>query len=655
MGTDLERKSRRLRALVECYEASEKARPRWFTMRLAGMALLGQIVGVLLLVAMVAGAVVLGLQVHSAVEAKSKAVAILFFATFACILGVGYAVRGLWVRVPAAQGLVIGRYDAPRMSEFIENMRRETGGPKVAEILLSPDAVAAVVGRPPFGLFGPHRHTLVLGMPLLAGLSESQMRSVLAHEFAHIRESRLPLSTWVFRSLNIWSGPAKDSILRQLLFPFAWWYAPRLEAMSAVWRRVSERRADLAAAKLVGVEDCGDAVIRSLIVAQFVDRDYWPGVMKQARESVSPPGRLVSTLVQQIASGDADRHGQHWLSRAMRDQTVHDDSHPALAARLQNIGHAAGKAATTDELATHLPAQPKDTALAALFEPAFADQALAILDHAYANIIAGQWYWHHAQAEQSHRELLHTLSEYGIELSSLSNAENEPPQPPAEFSDDAAVWSRAAKLVADIYGDAAARPWYERVLERDPASADACFALGKILLLDDDPAGVELVERGIAARPLWAIDGCELLYDFHRGAGDVEAAERVRQQAMAHVELLQKIHRAASQPPKVTQLEPHGLNEQQIARLVEQLRRLEPVEQAFFFRRTLKSMPDVPVYVLIFQSPKSWFQTQARLQQLAQEIAERLQFDQPFTVFPAGMTANLRTKLDESGAMIFSR
>ncbi len=48
-----------------------------------------------------------------------------------------------------------------------------------------------------------------------------------------------------------------------------------------------------------------------------------------------------------------------------------------------------------------VPERPSQSALQTLFDPAFADEALAILDQVCSNALAGDWFVRHAEADRS--------------------------------------------------------------------------------------------------------------------------------------------------------------------------------------------------------------------------------------------------------------
>ncbi|QNP70536.1 M48 family metalloprotease [Streptomyces roseirectus] len=112
-------------------------------------------------------------------------------------------VRGMFmIRRPKEDppsGLRVGEADEPRLWALVRELAQASGTRAPDEIVLTADVNAAVGEHPRLlGLLpGPRR--LLLGVPLLTGLSEAQLRAVLAHEYGHFTGGDTRLSALVVR------------------------------------------------------------------------------------------------------------------------------------------------------------------------------------------------------------------------------------------------------------------------------------------------------------------------------------------------------------------------------------------------------------------------------------------------------------------------
>ncbi|MFD7446433.1 M48 family metalloprotease [Streptomyces sp. NPDC059909] len=111
-------------------------------------------------------------------------------------------VRGLFMlRTPKDEGtagLRVTEADEPRLWAMVRELAQQVGTRSPSEIVLTGDVNAAVTEDARFlGLLaGPRR--LYLGVPLMQGLSEGQLKAVLAHELGHFSnaDTRLAALTW---------------------------------------------------------------------------------------------------------------------------------------------------------------------------------------------------------------------------------------------------------------------------------------------------------------------------------------------------------------------------------------------------------------------------------------------------------------------------
>ncbi|WP_181797164.1 M48 family metalloprotease, partial [Streptomyces sp. WELS2] len=124
-------------------------------------------------------------------------------AGFVTVLLAVPVVRGmLMLRTPKGEdppGLAVTDTDEPRLWALVRELAAAAGTRAPDRILLTGE-VNASVGEEPrlLGLLpGPRR--LTLGVPLLIGLSEGQLRSVLGHEFGHFTGGDTRLSALVVR------------------------------------------------------------------------------------------------------------------------------------------------------------------------------------------------------------------------------------------------------------------------------------------------------------------------------------------------------------------------------------------------------------------------------------------------------------------------
>jgi Zn-dependent protease with chaperone function len=112
-------------------------------------------------------------------------------------------------------GATVAREDEPVLFEFAERLADKVGAPRPEAIRLTALVNAAASYEvSPFNLEG-RKFTLILGMPLVAGMTLSQLAGVMAHEFGHFSQQRGMLLLGLIYRVNSWFGMAvygKDAI-----------------------------------------------------------------------------------------------------------------------------------------------------------------------------------------------------------------------------------------------------------------------------------------------------------------------------------------------------------------------------------------------------------------------------------------------------------
>ncbi|MDX2601138.1 M48 family metalloprotease [Streptomyces caniscabiei] len=157
---------------------------------LAGFYLLG----VILLAALAGADYLLHLHAPSGVAAKLYVVSVLLALPL---------VRGLFMlRTPKGEeppGLPVTEADEPELWRTVRELADQVGTRAPSRIVLTADVNAAVAEDARLlGLLpGPRR--LYLGVPLLQGLTEAQLRAVLAHELGHYSNSDTRLAALTVR------------------------------------------------------------------------------------------------------------------------------------------------------------------------------------------------------------------------------------------------------------------------------------------------------------------------------------------------------------------------------------------------------------------------------------------------------------------------
>ncbi|ADG76022.1 peptidase M48 Ste24p [Cellulomonas flavigena DSM 20109] len=188
---------------------------------------------------------------------------------FVTLAAAGGLVVALWkvarARPPQPTGPVLLRADAPELWGIVDELASLTGTRGPDEIRLAPDVNAGVwEDARLLGLVGGTRR-MVLGVPLLHGLTVGQLRSVLAHELGHYSHDDTRLSVVVHRgraviaaTLAQLSGSVAGWLLRQ--------YGKLYLLVSAATSRCQELAADALSVRAAGRATAQSALREVLVI-----------------------------------------------------------------------------------------------------------------------------------------------------------------------------------------------------------------------------------------------------------------------------------------------------------------------------------------------------------------------------------------------------
>lgn len=240
------------------------------------------------------------------------------FAVIAIVVALA-VVRGLFRRRKHTDadpgGLPVSEADQPALWAEVRSVAERAGTRAPDEIRLVADVNAAVTEHSRLlGLLpGPRR--LFVGVPLLAGLTALQLRSVLAHEMGHYSGRHTALGGVVYRGMEAIArvrgelGP--DSLIGRLVGLYGRLY----HAVTNTVNRRQELEADRLSAELVGPGTASEALRRVEPLAaawQFFLEHY----VSQATPSA--PGRTASSRVSPRSSATRSGSGSSWSSPSSR-------------------------------------------------------------------------------------------------------------------------------------------------------------------------------------------------------------------------------------------------------------------------------------------------------------------------------------------------
>ena len=505
-------------ALVRKLEPYASSNPSQYRFRVGLLAALGYVYIFAVLAVLLVGIGVLAFLIKTGhLSALTLKPAIILLILILTIL------RSLWVTIPPPDGNAIVRDDFPELFQEIDSLSEKLRAPQFHHILINGEMNAAAAQHPRLGIFGWQENYLILGVPLMMGLTRDEFRSVVAHEMGHVSGNHGRFGGWIYRVrltyMQLLSRLMRNKGRGVWLFrSFFGWYAPYFSAYSFVLARSNEFEADRAMADVVGPEIAGNALVRIAIAARYVSHRYWPDVFKRVKTDAVPPqgsfAELAGSLKNAIPIPDRDR----WLSASLMSKTDTDDTHPALIDRLRALGYIS---ADTDLFPTGTDLAVTDAKPALAPPPSFelsaADSYFGTrlpdiverIERDWRQQVIGPWQKEHTQILERRRTLA-ALNDRVASQQPLTQVEE---------------WERVVATM-QLEGNHEVLPLVRGFLDKYPDNNRAIFLMGKCLLIERDPAGLEWLDRAMRADPMATMPVCELAVSYLLDQGRKEDADR---------------------------------------------------------------------------------------------------------------------------------
>jgi Zn-dependent protease with chaperone function len=250
------------------------------------------------------------------------------------LVGIGTALKKVLSVKAEPYGARADRADQPELWRMIDELAvaANTRGPD--EVWIVPEVNAAVWEKSHLLGLKSGRRYMMIGLPLLAGLSVSELRSVLGHELGHYSHSHTKLSAITYRATTTMKHTLAeiDGWLRWLLM----WYVRLYLLVARSANRAQELQADVAAVRAAGKTAARTALgkVNALDMA-------WDHYTDSYVSLVRPAGRTPELLMgfHEFLADDLRRRQMLEVQEALLDTEPASryDSHPPMRVRISAV------------------------------------------------------------------------------------------------------------------------------------------------------------------------------------------------------------------------------------------------------------------------------------------------------------------------------
>jgi Flp pilus assembly protein TadD/Zn-dependent protease with chaperone function len=499
-------------------------------------------------------------------------------------------VAALWLSNPVPPGIPLAREQAPALFRAMDRVRGRLRAPEADVVLLTEELNAAVLERPRLGIPWWPRRYLMVGLPLLHALPADEVEAILAHEFAHLSRDHNRVQRWLVRALDAWItlgvGLRATRSWGALFFtPFIRGYVPRLERLAQAASRAHELESDRLAARVVGPEVAGRALLRLRASTHRLENEVLPALLADSWTLESPPADLFGRLLRALVQPPREDARDALLRTVLAEHTLHGDSHPSLSERLRSLGQSPSAAALARDAAP---------AAETLLGPSFPPEHAATVGEVWGKLVEPLW----AQAHADARVCRHAEAAAGAAGAGDGAAARD------------ARWARA-RWAAQCEPPAEAVPLLRAVLAEVPRHHEAAVTLATLLVAGDDADAVEeglrLLEREADRDSVSALTAVGVLQRQYARLGREAGLRRAQRR---EEELRQASFRRVGEQAVLEAgdtLRPYPLAGATREALVRALERHPEVTEAFLVEKRAKHLGGTPMLVLAVHLHAPWF------------------------------------------------
>lgn len=511
--------------------------------------------------------------------------------------------KSVFIRWPKPEGVIITREHSPELFNIIDELQSNLNAPRIHQVIVTPEFNAAIVQTPRFLAFGFMHNTLIIGFELLVSLTVEEVKSVIAHELAHLSGNHSKFHGWIYQARESWQNmmynlDQHNGWTTAPIRKFFNWYSPRFSAYSFALARLNEYEADNVAGEQSSNEIAASALLKLPAYSNFIQDKHWTpfnqSILDLPEPNILPYAGLIKFMEEKkISAAEAVLA----INFAKKEVTNYQDTHPCLTDRL-----AALKGENIDFL-------PTEKSAANLLLGDRIDDVAAMLDAQWSEWSLDSWKQEHL-AIQEEREQYNELK--NKEINTLDKDE---------------LW-KLAYLKEKFENDNESISLYRAFNELYPNDVDGQFALGRALLEQKDDAGLQYLEKASAKHELLEVSS-KVAYSYLVDNERLEEAN-VWLERMHNLEDIYReagIERQSVSSKDI--IEPTTISEEALAPIVNQVMTNKKVKAAWVAQKRVKNFSDSQVLIIAVKAKRGFYLSD----NLAEKIIGSLEIESDNTVF----------------------
>lgn len=443
----------------------------------------------------------------------------------------------LRVKTQMPSGLGLKEDKAPRLHELLAEIGQSYKLPAIDRVIIHDHCDLDIVSVPRFGLPIMNINVLYIGLPVLQGLSPVHFKGALARKLGQFSAVHNKLTHWIYR----WRQYCKQYLRTYnrtsspLYLPLKYFfklYTPFMNAVTVHAARNDELQGDIYALEIMNDEELADVIIRFEVCRAFLKAKYWPKIFSLLRKQPDNPSHLPHiNMPSVLRKGLSENEFAQTMKDLLNTEPAWHDETPSLHARLDHLG----------QTKLNMPPPVMETAAQRYLGEAFS---------AVVKLLDKQWLAKNGKVAKKSR---HEGAPGSVQKKIAKPRNERPPATQANTAEPKNVehseqqryqmlLARAdeldqhdayelASLTEKFDSKVAAIARYQKILKQDPKHAATIFAVGRILLSQNDPSGVKILEKAMQLEKGCVAQACWMLAKYFKATGNDEISKKYLERA----------------------------------------------------------------------------------------------------------------------------
>jgi Zn-dependent protease with chaperone function/tetratricopeptide (TPR) repeat protein len=265
-------------------------------------------------------------------------------------LGMGWAVlKSIFASHRSGTfGMKKTEQDCPRLHASLREVAQKTATDAIDDVYIAPGSAIGVhqEGRGPFGMFGVKRRVLTLGLSTMHYLTISELKAILAHEYAHFSHRDTVYSRFIYQVTlsieNALMGMAQFGGSVNYVNPFYWFfwlYYRAYSLLASSFSRSREFLADRMAVRLYGKKAFVSGLTKVATDGAFFEASIYHNISSLLSQGKSFVNMYEAFRAHRDAGLSAEQR-QTMYSEMLKEKASWFHTHPTYAERVQaTIGY----------------------------------------------------------------------------------------------------------------------------------------------------------------------------------------------------------------------------------------------------------------------------------------------------------------------------